>query len=480
MTAIAQRQRAARALELQPGQSDRADGRARTRLWLIACVLTGATLRLWDLGSSRLNYDESFTAMAGRLPVGKLFDFLGARDSHPPLDYLVRLPLARAGVSELWFRLPSVAFSLGALVLFACWMRSRGRVGVIATALMAIDAFQVAHGREARMYAEMELVGVAVAVVAAGWLERPRRWHAPLVGFLVLAGLLTHVSMFLLAGGLFVLPGRRRDRDAWTWRAAIGLGVLGWLILWGPIFVTQAGGGHSSWIAPTTPIGLATALARLVTFDPALAVPAAALIAAGGLVIWRSDRVLGRVWVCCWVVPVGIAAVVGRVEPVVLDRTFTVVAWAPLLAVAYVLERLIRRTRIVGALAAVALLALLVPSVVTVITQPTGPDAPLRRLEQVVRPGDVVAVRPVSKAPELQWSLGVRSRFETHRVRVPDVPGASGLAVGAGRPSGRLWLLDWRTFRAPLPVRTEPCARHWSWGHTRIRCLRLRPTARPA
>src|SRR5664279_3482638 len=434
MTATAERQLGRPPAERLPTQSERAGGATGTTPWLIACIAIGAVLRLWDLGTSRLNYDESFTAMAGRLPVGKLFDFLGAHDSHPPLDYLVRLPLARAGVSELWFRLPSVVFSLGALILFAYWMRSRGRVGVIATALMALDAFQVTHAREARMYAEMELIGVAAAVLAASWLERPRRWHAPLVGVLVLVGLLTHVSMFLLAGGLFALAGRRADREAWRWRAAIALGALGWLILWGPIFVTQASGGHSSWIAPTTLTGLATAIGRLITFDPSLAVAATVLVAVGGALIWRRDRVLGRVWLSCWVVPVGIAALAGLLEPVVLDRTFTVVSWAPLLAIAFVLDWLFRRNLAVGALASVALLALIVPSAVNVITQPTGPDAPLRRLELVVRPGDVVAVRPASKAPELQWSLGVRNRFETHAVRVPDVPGASALAVGSGRP----------------------------------------------
>jgi hypothetical protein len=49
-------------------------------------VGVGAALRLWDLGSSRLSYDESFTAMAGRLPISTLFGYLRDHDSHPPLD----------------------------------------------------------------------------------------------------------------------------------------------------------------------------------------------------------------------------------------------------------------------------------------------------------------------------------------------------------------------------------------------------------
>src|SRR6476469_2722279 len=90
---------------------------------LVSVVALGAVLRRWALGRSKLNYDESFTAMAGRLPVGRLFAFLTAHDSHPPLDYLLHAPFARAGVSEFWFRLPSALCSVAALALVAWWLR---------------------------------------------------------------------------------------------------------------------------------------------------------------------------------------------------------------------------------------------------------------------------------------------------------------------------------------------------------------------
>lgn len=447
--------------------------RAGIGAWLAVCVVAGGALRLWDLGSSRLSYDESFTAMAGRLPLSTLFAYLRDHDSHPPLDYLVRLPLARAGLDELWFRLPSALFSIAALILFACWMRSRGRLGAVATALMAFDAFQVQHGREARMYAEMELIGVASAMLATAWLTRPRRWHAPTLGVVVLLGLLTHTSMFLLASGLLVVPGRRRDGDAWRWRAAIGSAIVAWLALWGPAFVTQARGGHSSWIPRTSPSGLATAIARVTTFEPSLAVAACVAVAFGGFALWRSDHLLTRVWVCCFVVPVAVAAAAGLVEPVVLDRTFTVVSWAPLVAVAALVAQMGSRRAWLSAVAVVALLGLLLPSTLSTVTQSTGPDGPLRHLEQVVRPGDVVAVRPASKAPELQWSIGVRGSSSAHTVTVPGLHAAFALALGTGRPTGRMWLLDWRRHRSPSPIARAQCAPRWSWGHTRITCEAL-------
>src|ERR1700738_2572795 len=53
--------------------------------------------------------------------------------------------------------------------------------------------------------------GGGAAVVPASWLRRPRRWHAPALGALVLVALLTHVQGFLLGGGLLVIAGLRRD-----------------------------------------------------------------------------------------------------------------------------------------------------------------------------------------------------------------------------------------------------------------------------
>ena len=144
-------------------------------------------------------------------------------------------------------------------------MRDRGRVGVLATAVMALSAFEIVHGRNARMYAELELLGVGLAILAEAWLRAPRRRHAVILFVLVLAGLLTHVSMFLVGAGLFVLAGRRRDRDAWRWRGAIvGAGAV-WAVLWGPAFLVQTQGGHSDWIPRTTPARVVDTVASLVT-----------------------------------------------------------------------------------------------------------------------------------------------------------------------------------------------------------------------
>ena len=456
-----------------PAPVRRRTGHDPTRGFLIGLVIAAAALRLWDLGANRLNYDEAFTAMAGRLPLSGLFEYLRVHDSHPPLDYLIHSPFARLGADEFLIRLPSALCSIAAVALFAWWMRRRGLIGVVATALLAVSAFQLLHGREARMYAEMELIGVAAAVLADSWLRRPRSWHAPAIGALVMVGLLTHVSMFLLGAGLLILAGRRTDHEAWRWRAALAAGFAAWCVLWGPSFLAQTRGGHSDWIPRTTLSGMVHTYGRLVTYDSGLHALALLAVAAGAVMLVRADRRLGRVWVCCVLVPAALAALTGTVAPVLLDRTLTVASWGPLLAIAFLAAAVVRHSRLVGAFAIVVLIAAMIPPAVRTATQRSSPDIVLGHIANVARNGDVVAIHTGGRLPELAWSLGIR-RGHYRVVSVPGLPHTKAIQLGAGRPSGRTWLLEWS--RHPLPSQYSPrCAPDWSDRGATISCLANAP-----
>ncbi len=455
---------------------------------LVFLVVAGAVWRFWGLGAHRLNFDDSFTTMAGRLPIGKLFGYLRLHDSHPPLDYLLRAPISRATTSVWLLKLPSVLCSTAAVALFAWWMRRRGWVGVLATALMAFSAFQIAHGREVRMYPELELIGVGAAMLSESWLRTPRRWHAPAIGALTLVCLLTHVSGFLLGAGLLALAGRRTDRHAWRWRIALAGALAGWAVLWGPSFLTQTTGGHSNWIPRTTLTRMVNVFGNFVTPGAPLhlvAVVAVVAVAAGSVVLVRADRRLGRVWICCVVVPAGLAALTGAVAPVLIDRTLTVAAWGPLLAVAYLARAGARRSRVLGVAAVAGLAVLMIPSAIHTVTARSTPDVALGHLDRVAQPGDVVAIRPRVKQPELAWSIGVHAHRSTAPANVgglantaaitieggPRTTSASTGTPATGMPAtGRIWLLDWN--RKPIGTGFVRCAPTWTSGTSRVLCLR--------
>jgi hypothetical protein len=336
---------------------------------------------------------------------------------------------------------------------------------------MAVCAFQLSYAREARMYGVMELIGVAVAVVADSWLRAPRRRDPYAVGGLVAVGLLTHVSMLLLVVGLLMIAGRRRDGDAWRWRAGVGAGTALWAVLWGPSFVVQSRGGHSSWIPHTTASRFFDTIAQLVTLRSELGIVVFAGVVAGIVVARRRDATLATVLLGCFAVPVVLAGVIGLRAPVLLDRTFTVVAWGPLLALAYLVDALARRARTAGIVAVALALVVMLATASQTIAVAGGPTVALNELEKVARPGDVVAVQPASKGVELDWTLGVRSDDgPTRSVQVAGLRSSSALALTGRPPTGRIWVMQYQAHALGLG-HFRSCAHTWRHGPTRLVCI---------
>src|SRR5215213_4225831 len=279
----------------QPQDHDRSDVARPTRTaptLLLALVAVGVGMRLLWIVRNGASFDESFTAMIARRPLGAVFGVLKTSDSHPPLDYVLRLPFARAGVGDFVMRLPSLVFSVAALGAFAWWMRSRGIAGLVAVAVMAVSPFQIMYGGEARMYALLELLGVLAAMLAETWLRTPRSWHVYAAGALVLVGVFDHVSGFLLAGALFALAGVRRDRAAWRWRASITCALVVWAAVWGASFLTQSSTTHASWIERTTIHSVPDAVAALVANQHGVGLVVFAAVTGGIVAVATTDRVL--------------------------------------------------------------------------------------------------------------------------------------------------------------------------------------------
>ena len=416
-------------------------------------VAIGVALRLFWITRNGASFDESFTAMIGRRPLGGIFDTLRAADSHPPLDYLLRAPFARAGAGDLVMRLPSLAFSAAALALFAWWMRTRGVSGVVAVAVMAVSPFEIMYGGEARMYALLELLGVAGAILAETWIREPRRWHAAAAGGLVLVGVFDHVSGFLLAAGLLALAGFRQDRGAWRWRACIAGALTLWAVVWGTSFLAQARTTHASWIDRTTLGSVGDAVSAQVTSQHGAVLFVLAVVVVGIVVVVATDRVLGRVVLCCGVLPVVAAALIGVFVPFFIDRTVTVSAWAPCLAIGMAVEAVSRRSRVVGVAVALLVGALVVPATLVFLDRHWEYDASVDHVLAVVRPGDVVATIPDWYGPLVDWRVGVREFGAVRPVRVDELP------IPTRSSSARVRRQD-MSGSSPSRATTRPC-REW-------------------
>ena len=456
-----------------------AEPRAGTVVWLVAIVVVGIALRTWRLGFNGLSYDESFTAMAARMPLDRLFDHLRAQDSHPPLDYLLRAPFARAGMADAVLRIPSFVFSCGALVLFAWWMRARGLAGVVATAILAGGVFQIHHGGEARMYALLELLGVASAVLAERWLgDDSPRWCAWAVGGLVALALFDHVSGFLLAAGVFAVAGLRVDRRAWEWRIAVGAAVGLWALVWGHSFADQAGNNWVGWIPRTSPASFARAVSGQVTDVDPLAWFVLVGVLAGAWFLWRTDRRLAHVWCAVGAVPFVLAAAIGVVSPFLIARAVTVASWAPPLALGYVAAVVVARWSLPGRAVVIALVAVVAVGTVTFLAgKRYDSDLAVAHLEAVAQPGDVILTRPARYATLPAYRIGVERWRDTRWVATPGIDNAAAFRAGDADRSGRVWVFTPDSFELAFPGyracpatadgRTAP----WSDGVTHVVCL---------
>lgn len=446
---------------------------------LVVIVVVGILLRGWRLGFNGLTYDESFTAMAARLPLHRLFDYLRTQDTHPPFDYLLRAPLARAGVSDAMLRIPSFLFSCGALVLFAWWMRTRGVAGVVATAVFAGSAFQIYHGGEARMYALLELLGVAAAVVAERWMhDDAPRWCPWAAGGLAAVAMFDHVSGFLLVAGMLTVAGLRTDRRAWAWRGAVVAALALWIVVWGTSFAHQAGGDWVGWIPRTSPSSFAHAVSGQVTDVEPLAWVVLAAVVAGGWFLWRADRRLARVWFTVGVVPFVAAAAIGLVSPFLIDRAVTIASWAPPLALGYCAAALVSRSSMVGRAVVVALVAVVVIGTVTFLAgKRYDSDLAVEHLEHVVRRGDEILTRPARYATLPAYRIGVERWHDARWVTTPRIDNASAFRAGGAVPSGRIWLFTPDTFALTFPgyracPRTaDGATAPWTDGVTHVVCL---------
>jgi len=436
---------------------------------LIAAVAIGAAARWWRLGARLYQFDEAFTAVAARRPWGDLFPFLRHHDSHPPLDYVIRVPFASGGYDLFALRAPSAFFSTCALVLFAWWMRRRGWFGALATFVMALNAFQIVFGREARMYALLQLLGVISAMVLAAWLKKPRRMHAVIIGVVVFAGSMDHVSMLIFACGFFVAAGIRTDRSAWEWRGAVAAGLAAWGAVWGPSFLLQARGHHSRWIPPTSFDRVVTAVGRLVSLSAGLEVLAFATLVVGFLCLTRTHPDLARVAVFGFVVPCALIALCGLFAPVLVERTLTLGAWAPCLAIAAIPAAAGRHGTRFWLVTAVLVMTVTVPSGLGELTTRWPADDLAIAVRSVARPGDVVAIEPFGWAPVTEYAVAL-AFGGAQPVAIDGLPPNAAFRVGHADPTGRIWLAS-RSQQAELEG--AACGSAPTVRGFHIRCVRL-------
>jgi len=343
---------------------------------LVAIMVVGALLRLWQLDAVGFNSDEAVYAgqaasIAGDDRLTALFPIFRA---HPLLFQTLLSVVFAGGVSDLAARILSVLFGLGTIVLVhLLGARLYGRrVGLVAAALLAVMPYHVVVTRQVLLDSpETFFLVLGLYCVTRYCLDRSVRWLCWAATAMGLAVLTKEVAAVLVVA-LVVFFVLRRDIHV-PWRAALG-GACVLLVVVAAyplslLFSGRTGTGqnyllwqlfrranHSLWFyGETTPLAVGPAV---------LVLAAAGLWFLRGRASWREPLLL------CWII-----------VPVVFFELWPVKGYQYLLPVAPALAVFAARAltripvpwqRVRIAALALTLLSLAVPSWLAVNPAPTS------------------------------------------------------------------------------------------------------------
>ena len=129
---------------------------------LILIVLLGAVLRLYQLGTESIWWDEAWTIYAVSQPFASMLSIV-ARDVHPPLYFVILYPVVHLfGTSEAVMRLPAAIFGIMTIPLIyvvGTYFFSQ-REGLISAFLLSISVHHIYYSQEARMYTLVVLLSL--------------------------------------------------------------------------------------------------------------------------------------------------------------------------------------------------------------------------------------------------------------------------------------------------------------------------------
>ncbi len=451
--------------------SSHAPDRAQ-QIVMATVVVAGFVLRWWDLGGPVATFDESFTGSYSHLPLGQIPAALRENDAHPPLDYFVRHFFGRVGDTAA-LRVPSAVFACAALLVVVWWMWDRGWFGVAMVALTSLSPFQLLYAHQARMYALAILCGTAAAALAERWTrDGSPRWRWLLVVPLLVG--LFDLSTFLIFGAaLVLLPGRRRDREAWCWRATVAACGAVWALVWGLSFLHQAQGQHSDWIPFTSPAAVRDTISGFLTVYSNLSLLAAAVVIVGAVVLWRQDRGLGEIWAWLVLVPFAVACVLGLRFHFLLTRALAPSAWGIPLVLAALFERARRHSPLAVVLVVAVLFITSYQSIGPALAYEEGAGPGVVAVAAHVQPGDAVLVYPHWLWPLVVWSDGA-PRFQTIPAALAPLSWDAYIYVEPGAPfDGRVWIFEPTSYRSPTTGLTRCPGRTPVGGDYTLTCYQV-------
>ena len=169
---------------------------------LLVIVLIGAFLRVYDLGTQSIWFDEASSIWASKMSLVQLVHAVATVEFSPPLYFVIlHYWIALFGTSEVAVRSLSVLFGVLAIpVIYVLGRRLfNDEVGLVAALILAFSAFNIWYSQETRMYSLMVLVALLSMYFFVRFLQR--NTVAISVGYVVCTTLMLYTHVY----GVFVV-----------------------------------------------------------------------------------------------------------------------------------------------------------------------------------------------------------------------------------------------------------------------------------
>jgi mannosyltransferase len=317
---------------------------------LILIAGLAAVLRFHSLAAKSFWFDEGVSVAIARLDWYNFARILWRREANMSLYYFLLHYWLHFGGSEFFVRALSVLFAIASVP--AIYLLGRrlfdSRVGLMAAALLAVDAYHVQYSQDARSYSLMVLLCLLSSLYFLKSLNEPSRRNR--FAYVLSSALAIYAQFF---SGLLVIAQwislkmldrrqvSRQARNDWRWIALLVLPIVAFVITTGagPLRWVQHPGFKDLWIF---------ALHLSGSQSPLLLLACVAACLAALLPVWQTRRVRCVPWeawryrfLLCWLLfPLLLILGLSLVKPLFVPRYFIFCLPALLLLVACGISRL--------------------------------------------------------------------------------------------------------------------------------------------
>lgn len=199
-----------------------------------ALLLTalGLALRLLQLNSRSLWFDEAATLYLSRLPFSQIIPNVSSQESNPPLHYLLMHFWTFLFSDPLFgLRLFSAVCGTASLAVFIIFCeKAAPEQSVFAGFLGATSSFWIHFSQDGRIYSLLLLLALSQSALLFSLKDRWKTIPALAYGALAVAGLYTHnFFIFVLLTHVFYLVVHHRNRHA---------NLFPWLLLYGTVLAS--------------------------------------------------------------------------------------------------------------------------------------------------------------------------------------------------------------------------------------------------